>query len=120
MSETQSPSCDKQVQLEKPLYNLLSRMSQIIQRRVEEIFPGLKERLVGVLCRKNCNISFINTVADGMGCKLDIVRIRRFADAFDFSATNLLYSLCVKLIYIHAITCTYFSWIIQNLKLAVK
>jgi hypothetical protein len=46
VSETQSPSCDKQVQLEKPLCSLPTRMPQTILRRVEEIFPGVKGRLV--------------------------------------------------------------------------
>jgi len=46
VSETQSPSCDKQVQLEKPLCSLPTRMPQILLRQVEEIFPGVKEGLV--------------------------------------------------------------------------
>jgi hypothetical protein len=64
LKEIHSPSCGKQVQLGKPLCNLPSRMPHIIQRSIEEIFPGLRERLVSVLCRNNCNISFINAVAD--------------------------------------------------------
>jgi len=46
VSETQSPSHDKQFLLEKPLCSLPTRMSQVVLRRVDEIFLGVKERLV--------------------------------------------------------------------------
>jgi hypothetical protein len=48
VSGTQTASCDKQIQLEKPLCSFPTRMLHIILRRVEEIFPGVKERLVSI------------------------------------------------------------------------